>query len=629
MTRRDDGKGDAVRGSALIGALDLRRVLRGLRRMLTAGGPVRLVLALGASAVIALCVATSMIVVQVRARELATARRDLGAFDNLLDEQTVQTIQGVNLLVSSIADELKVEGIATPDDLEREMNGVDTFHTLQSRTEGVPQLDAITLIAADGQLVNFSRYYPIPPVNVADRDYFKALRDAPSRETFLSRPVQNRGDGTWDIYLAHRIDGPHGEFVGLVLGAMQLRYFENLYRSITTGDSSAIALWRTDGTLLARFPTLPQIGQTLKAPATLTDVPTDRPVIADSVTGLDGVKRMRAERRLDDVPVVVEASRTMREVLSDWRHDAMVMVLASLACVAAILLLIAAMVRQFRAYEVMSSALAAREEAVQARMRAEERLLQAQKLESIGRLTSGIAHDFNNLLTSVRGNVELLLREPAGTADDATRARRLTTVLKAADQGAGLVRQLLAFARRESLSPGDVDVNALLRGMEELLAGTVGDAVRLRLRLDAALWLARVDPAQLERVVLNLASNARDAMPAGGELLIATGNTVLDSGGDLPAGEYVCLSLSDTGTGMTEEVRQQAFEPFFTTKPQGAGTGLGLSQVYGLARQSGGTVRIDSAPGAGTTVRVLLPRVVRRVRAEMGKVSERQASASL
>ncbi len=618
-----------MRGSALIGALDLRRVLRGLRRMLTAGGPVRLVLALGASAVIALCVATSMIVVQVRARELATARRDLGAFDNLLDEQTVQTIQGVNLLVSSIADELKVEGIATPDDLEREMNGVDTFHTLQSRTEGVPQLDAITLIAADGQLVNFSRYYPIPPVNVADRDYFKALRDAPSRETFLSRPVQNRGDGTWDIYLAHRIDGPHGEFVGLVLGAMQLRYFENLYRSITTGDSSAIALWRTDGTLLARFPTLPQIGQTLKAPATLTDVPTDRPVIADSVTGLDGVKRMRAERRLDDVPVVVEASRTMREVLSDWRHDAMVMVLASLACVAAILLLIAAMVRQFRAYEVMSSALAAREEAVQARMRAEERLLQAQKLESIGRLTSGIAHDFNNLLTSVRGNVELLLREPAGTADDATRARRLTTVLKAADQGAGLVRQLLAFARRESLSPGDVDVNALLRGMEELLAGTVGDAVRLRLRLDAALWLARVDPAQLERVVLNLASNARDAMPAGGELLIATGNTVLDSGGDLPAGEYVCLSLSDTGTGMTEEVRQQAFEPFFTTKPQGAGTGLGLSQVYGLARQSGGTVRIDSAPGAGTTVRVLLPRVVRRVRAEMGKVSERQASASL
>ena len=249
-------------------------------------------------------------------------------------------------------------------------------------------------------------------------------------------------------------------------------------------------------------------------------------------------------------------------------------------------------------------------EQIAERQRAEEALHQLQRLEAVGQLTSGVAHDFNNLLTVIVGNVEMI--ERAGIADDRQR-RRLQHVRAAADRGAALTAQLLAFARRSRLEAKAVDLNRMVAGMRDMLDRALGGTVAVTTRLGDDLWPAMVDATQMELIVLNLAINARDAMPGGGTITIGTRNVAIGgAAGDAPElpppGDYVCVSVSDTGTGMPPEVRARVFEPFFTTKPVGKGSGLGLAQVYGVARQSGGGVTIESAPGEGTVVRVFLPR---------------------
>jgi len=241
------------------------------------------------------------------------------------------------------------------------------------------------------------------------------------------------------------------------------------------------------------------------------------------------------------------------------------------------------------------------------RERAETRLIQAQKMEAVGQLTGGIAHDFNNLLTAVVGSLDLLIRR----TDDEKVLRLARNALMAAERGARLTAQLLAFSRRQRLSPTPVDPNKVVSGMADLLARAIGTHISIEMRLDPRLWRALADPTQLEVMVLNLAINARDAMPGGGRLRIETRNVdevPAALAAELPPGEYVALSVADNGTGMVPEVAARAFEPFFTTKHQGKGTGLGLSQLYGFARQSGGTARIETEVGAGTTVTIYLPR---------------------
>ena len=251
---------------------------------------------------------------------------------------------------------------------------------------------------------------------------------------------------------------------------------------------------------------------------------------------------------------------------------------------------------------------------VQERQRVEATLGQMQRLEAIGQLTSGLAHDFNNLLTVVLGNLKFV----EDGCSDATIERHLAHMRNAAERGASLTGQLLAFSRRQGLEPKSTDLADLVASMRELLQSTMGGGIRVRTSIEPDLWPALVDPNQIELVVLNLAINARDAMPDGGDLTVETANVRVNETGslaDLPAaGDYVALSVTDTGTGMTPEVLARAFEPFFTTKEIGKGSGLGLAQVYGFAKQSDGTVRIDSREGHGTSVRVFLPRATTRGR---------------
>jgi PAS domain S-box-containing protein len=244
-------------------------------------------------------------------------------------------------------------------------------------------------------------------------------------------------------------------------------------------------------------------------------------------------------------------------------------------------------------------------------MLAEEALRQSHKMEAVGQLTGGLAHDFNNLLTGISGNLELLQARLAQRRYDRV-DRYLGAARGAAQRAAALTQRLLAFSRRQTLDPKATDVNRLVMGMEALIRGSVGPVVAVQVVCAPGLWSTLVDPPQLENALLNLCLNARDAMPDGGRITVETANRCLDdraaSEGQVSPGEYVSLCVIDTGAGMTREVIERAFDPFFTTKPLGAGTGLGLSMVYGFVRQSGGQVRIQSEVGAGTTVCLYVPR---------------------
>mgnify|MGYP001307949541 CR=1 FL=1 len=247
------------------------------------------------------------------------------------------------------------------------------------------------------------------------------------------------------------------------------------------------------------------------------------------------------------------------------------------------------------------------------RHKAEQALYQAQKMEAVGQLTGGVAHDFNNLLTVVMGNLQILASHLKG---DPLATELIQAAIKAAKRGAELNRTLLAFSRKQRLAPEPVDFNEMIAGMAQMLRRTLGEQVAIKLKPAEQLPSAQADPAQLETALLNLAVNARDAMPDGGTLTIETHSTAFDAHsaeleGDVVPGRYVMMAVSDTGTGMPPEVAARAFEPFFTTKETGKGSGLGLAMVYGFVKQSGGHVKIYSEPGIGTTVKIFLPQIGR------------------
>jgi signal transduction histidine kinase len=254
------------------------------------------------------------------------------------------------------------------------------------------------------------------------------------------------------------------------------------------------------------------------------------------------------------------------------------------------------------------------------RREAEDMLRQSQKMEAIGQLTGGVAHDFNNLLTIISGNLEIADRAMQSWGEQSwgeTTRERLTRVIANAANGAQraamLTQRLLAFARRQPLDPRPTNVNQLLAGMSDFFRRTLGENVDLEIVGGAGLWQVEVDPSQMEATILNLVVNAKDAMADNGKLTIETTNAFIDEGyaqqnADIPVGQYVLIAVTDTGAGMSREIQEKAFDPFFTTKQPGQGTGLGLSQVYGFVKQSGGHVKIYSEIDEGTTIKIYLPR---------------------
>ncbi|CAO3411605.1 response regulator [Azospirillum largimobile] len=582
-------------------------------RLLRTSRPFQRIVALGGVVLAALCGGTVAILDNLRDETVAEATLGLRTLNASLAEQTARTIEGIALTVEGVAEQIPPEDRRSPEALKRLRGDRQVYEILKAKASGLPQMEALSLIAADGRLLNFTRQFPAPALDLSQRDYFRALKDADPGRVYVSRPARSLATGEWTLYIARRINGPDGGLSGLVVGAIRLSYFERFYRSLHVTPGSGFSLWWRDGMLLARFPAVPdKVGTVATTPEVAERIAREETGTHASPLSVDGKDRILSFQILRNYPLVVGVSRTRAEILARWQSQAAVIAAAGLVSAVALALMLWAMARQFLAYETANRALGERRQAVEARDEAEEHVRQLQKMEALGQLTGGVAHDFNNLLQAVRSGLHLL--EAGGEIRGAETRRALQVATQAVDRGATLTQHLLAFARRQRLAPAPVDLGAQVAGMATLLERTLGGAIRIRIDRDAAVPPALVDPHQFDIALLNLAINARDAMPGGGTLTIAVTSLRVEERaaekGVSPAlapGGYVAVTVRDSGTGMPADVLARACEPFFTTKPVGQGSGLGLSMVHGLAAQSGGGMRLESHPGLGTAVTLYLP----------------------
>jgi len=367
---------------------------------------------------------------------------------------------------------------------------------------------------------------------------------------------------------------------------------------------------KDDGTVLAQYPAAPGDAPTQPLPDPLLARAIANEAqsgIAESGTAFDGAGRIVAVRRVASYPVYVTIEQTKASVLTGWLRSIVGYIVVGVPAAIALIALSLVALRRTRREQV---AQAQASEAMARRAALEVQLHRAQRLEAVGLLTAGIAHDFNNLMTVVFGNIERL--EDTIDESDSRRQKFLLAVKDGCARASALTMRLLGFARREPSNPRPIDINKVIVDTLEL-AWQSGDRVAIEFRLGKQLWPVSVDPNELATALLNLAFNARDAMPEGGKLTVETNNSALDEPGaaeaaSMPAGDYVGIFVEDTGRGMPHEVREKAFDPFFTTKEPGKGTGLGLSLVNAFVTRSGGHCRIDSTPGRGTTIRIYLPR---------------------
>jgi signal transduction histidine kinase/CheY-like chemotaxis protein len=558
--------------------------------------------------------ATAQQLMQIRSAILEETERQMARLDMVFAEQTGRAIETIDFILRSTIDMVDSQRADPP------VDNAAILRQMSRRIEGVRQANRIAITDAEGRIL----YAAPQPGETELPQTGKALlaKFALNSDTGLVISEPFRGpDGAWTALLMRPMRDPGGALIGAGVAWINLAYFEDFYRAVELSENGAIILHLRDGTVLARYPHSDKVIGT-----SFAELPPFKDVLSHAMFGtvlmespVDGSIRVLSIRALRAFPLAVQVSVDESRVLQGWRRQAWIFAMLALGASAMIvtqLLLLAHRSRQvevlageFRlAKETAEQANAALRQQMAERERAEAALRQAQRIEAVGQLTGGVAHDFNNLLTVLLGNIDLI--EASGGRDPRT-ADRLVAMRGAAERGARLTAQLLAFARQQPLVPRQVDLNAVVTGMEGLMQSALGRYIRIANRLDPDLWPALVDPTQIELVILNLAINARDAMPGGGELLIETANVRLpppQRAEAPPEGDYVTIRVSDTGVGMTQEVLAKAFEPFFTTKEVGSGSGLGLSQVFGTARQSGGDVAIESRPGKGTTVTLFLPR---------------------
>jgi signal transduction histidine kinase len=510
------------------------------------------------------------------------ARRAEG-LAHVLAEQTLRSMLAVDLTLQGIEQALGL----TPG---RRKHSPALEEAMRARLPSLPYVRALFVIGADGYLTQDTDV-GTPDVSLADRPYFQAHRRDPRLGLHVGTPLVSRSTGTWFLSMSRRVSGPDGSFGGVVAAAVEVRSLTRFYSGIDVGPGGALALFLGDGTLVARIPDSEGVGRFLTESEAFRRGRGGPNATSRGVSPLDGEARVVSFRPVAGLPLVVMVGLSERALLAEWRSRAI-----ALVGTAGVLLLL------------VGATAALLVERRRRRREAAARLARAERLETLGQLTGGVAHDFGNLLTVVGGNLAMI-RQSTGNADCVQQAE---IAERAVQRGTRLIRQLLAFARRQDLRPETVCPNDLVRAFEPLLRQAAGRHAVLETRLDPALPCCRLDPGQLEAALLNLVVNARDATPAGGRITLVTervqvGGPAPAAGGALHPGVYVRVAVRDTGAGMPPAVLERAFEPFFTTKSEGQGTGLGLSQVYGFVKQSGGHLSIDSTPGAGTAVSLYFP----------------------
>ena len=482
------------------------------------------------------------------------------------------------------------------------------------------QIISVWVADRDGTVRAGSQPWP-DGAGIGARDFFQISKEA-DRGTYIGAPYTGLATASASFAIIRRrtvtetapTGMPPGSFDGTIHVAVSPAYFSRFYAEVAPPVEHRALLVRDDGAMLARDPPPPSLVRIA------IDTPLMRRITAQPDGGLvqdrniAGVELEYAFRKVGPYPVYVVFSVPRQVMLERWYWN--LRVYGAVAAGAALTLLVVSWLALRRA-QAEQVALAKLRAEVQQRQAAEQQLRHAQRMDAVGQLTGGVAHDFNNLLTAILGNLELIQRAAAlverGGADAGQRIGRLAaTAMKAVQRGSGLTKSLLAFSRKQPLQPRAMDANALLAEFMDLVRQAVGAPVSVLFEPGDGLPQCFADPAELEAAVLNLAINARDAMPDGGVLRIRTDAATLTAAalaGNTEArpGRFVAIEVSDTGLGMPPDVIAKAFEPFFTTKPIGQGTGLGLSQVYGFARQLGGHVALASTPGEGTVIRLFLP----------------------
>jgi two-component system NtrC family sensor kinase len=511
-------------------------------------------------------------------------------------EQAQKVFQSVEVVFLSI-DEFTKGRI--DEDLRR--SEAELSERLKSIVSAVPDIRSIWLFDANGRPIATSLVHPAPELNNSDRDYFAAQLDK-NVGTYVGRVLVPRVGSEIFFSVSKKRRDNGGQFNGVAAVVVAPSVFERFYERLAQNTTASYAMIRSDGEILARYPIAIRPGIVLPENSgfrkTIAQLPAGGQYT--TVSGVDGLERRFDVQRLGDLPVYATASLEVSSIRSEWVSWTVTQLAFGIPVI--LLLLSLEYLALRRTHDFYAEATR--------RESAEFALRQSQKMEAVGQLTGGIAHDFNNMLTIIIGNLESLARQFPETSK---LHQKISNALEGAQRAAQLTHRLLAFSRRQPLDPKPVDANQLISRASELLVQTLGELVQIEAVRSAGLWLTEVDPAELEGAVINLAINARDAMPNGGKVTIETSNSFLDAAyckqyDGVSPGQYVQISVTDEGVGMDADVVEKAFEPFFTTKEAGLGTGLGLSQVYGFVRQSGGHIKIYSELGSGTTVKMYLPR---------------------
>jgi two-component system, NtrC family, sensor kinase len=524
---------------------------------------------------------------------------------DVVQEQALRVFQSINLALLAVGNVL---GDRTDAEISRDQSALHDQLRLIARE--LPEVQSIWVIDRTGHALVTGTLYPAPATaDYSGADFFRAHQDGGDTGFYIGGHNDSRfgGQPFFPISRARRDAG--GTFHGIIEISVLPGNFNRFYSRLVSTGGLQYAMIREDGLILTRYPQLPGNDVRLDQNSGFGQTVAANPqggfyTVASQV---DQIERRFGIRRLAGYPVFMSTGIATSEMRSEWLIG---MGGHLIFGIPATLFLFGALADVLRRTKRLHAEQDRREAA-------EEAARQAQKMEAVGQLTGGVAHDFNNLLMIIIGNLEMIQRLFAkGLGTDWIKLHRcIANAMHGARRGATLTQQLLAFSRRQSLNPRPLDVNRLVKHLSEFLSRSLGEIISLEVIGAAGLWRVEADHAQMEAAIVNLAVNARDAMPGGGKLTIETSNAYLDEVycrryADVRPGQYVLAAVTDTGSGMSQPIIDRAFEPFFTTKPPGRGTGLGLSQVYGFVKQSGGHLKIYSEPGQGTTVKVYLPRML-------------------
>ncbi|WP_342725564.1 ATP-binding protein [Bradyrhizobium sp. B097] len=498
-----------------------------------------------------------------------------------------------------------VRGMSDADIAAREKS---LHERLRRVADTLPQVKSIWVFDANGHALVNSLVQPAPDIDFSDRDYFRihAERDIGTYigEVLTPRPPYQ---GSRFFSVGRRRNNEDGSFGGVIQASVLPEYFENFYAKIGREPGSFLALIRTDGSILAHFPVIDHDARFEPSG------PLGRQVVANPETGgmtirspADGIERRMRYQRLAEYPIYVSAGLETSAIQARWISTMAQHLIFGIPATA---LLFGLLALAFRRTERL-------QEEADRRIEAEDALRHGQRLEALGQLTGGVAHDFNNLLTVIRASVDMLRRPDL---PEARRQRYIDAISNTVNRAAKLTNQLLAFARRQALKPEVFDVCQNVRTLSEMITTLIGSRIEITAQVPDETCLVNADAGQFETAIINMAVNARDAMDGVGRLTIAVRAVKnLPSEAITPPSPHghVAVSVADTGVGIPQELFGRIFEPFYTTKEVGHGTGLGLSQVFGFAKQSGGEVTVTSEVGKGSTFTLYLPRVVGRHNAQ-------------